>query len=195
MIQLKAILVESGRAFVQKDGRYQHWEPPYTLDTLKEVALHDIEEATTGYGFKLIEDMQFSDFSSLADYLINAYKDWKVKEGKPTEEIDDLEMLHDLPIPTFKRFVKKLQADFDNGKRWQVAVMATEMLNTVFADKLVDEIKVLQVLIDKCTKQVANKISSVFVNEYGVYGSQLLNINFGGDGYGIKVAPQLELIA
>ena len=73
MIELKAILVESGRAFISEADKYLHVAPPYTDDCYEEVHISDIITATFGYGF--IEAHQtFEDRNAITEHLLAEYK-------------------------------------------------------------------------------------------------------------------------
>ncbi len=178
MIRLKAILIESGRAFVEDSGKFFHIAPPYTLDAYTQVEENDVGEATSGYGFTIIKK-EFKTYAELCEYLIEKYNNWKTKNNVSDRTLTDAERLRLMPVAMFKVFLKELQKKFEQGFYAEVQSMATLMLENKYDQNLTLEINELNKLISQCIDHRHDNLSKVFVNLKGISGSAELETLYG----------------
>lgn len=166
MVELKAILVASGRAFFKQGACYFHISPPYTQDSRVHIVSatmgaepFDITAATNGYGYER-EEKNFETDKALADYLLERYNQWAFDNKISDVPLLSLsERMRIMPPAMFKVFLKNLKAQLLLGKYGPVIAMGTDMLENVYSNELKVEMDELNSLVKLAKGKVENEAS------------------------------------
>ncbi len=193
MIKILAILVESGRAFIEENGAVYHFAPPYTFDARIDAVQDDIEEAISGYGFVQPESaLEFKDYKQLIDYLVKEYNQWLAGNKIPARTLSNADRLRMMPVAMFKVFFNNLKKKYELGEYRQVQAMAAVMLQNKNAAHLGSEINELEHLIQQCIDHQHQALSNVFVNLKGLSGHRDLNSLYDSNDIRLTV-PAIEV--